>query len=284
MATSCLAIAVLARAAEPAAGGEEAQIRAASAAYMAALGRGDVKAVIDAWTPQGRFVDSAGEAHLAREMASREFPAEGHVSEGQEFPIRPTTIRLATPQVAIEESTLGDEGAASSFLAIWVKQDQRWLLDYLREISGPAAPPQNPLEELNWLVGEWQTEGEGPVAKIETKWTDDKRFLLQEFEVESTGEQPFRVEQRIGWDASRNQIRSWLFRSDGGFEEGTWSRTGDVWVVEKLGVLPDGEKTSTVNFWSHEPPNRCWFKILDARVGDRKLDDVIIRMSRAATR
>jgi ketosteroid isomerase-like protein len=277
---ACVAISAMAPAADPPIADEQAKIRAASKAYLTALSQGDVRSIVDAWTLQGTFVDVAGETHLAREMAAREFSGETHVKESRDLRTSATSIRLVTPQVAIEQCDPDADEATTSFLAIWVKQDQRWLLDYLREIPGPPEPPQNPLEELDWLVGAWRTEGEGAKATLETKWSNGKRFLLQEFKIDLPDQSPFRVQQRIGWDPSSKQIRSWLFRSDGGFEEGVWSRAGDVWVVKRVGVMPDGEKTSTVNFWTHEPPEKCWFKALEAKMGDHKLDDVVLLLSR----
>lgn len=264
---------------------EEAAIRAASQAYMTALGASDVDTIVEFWTPVGTFVDVAGDVHLAREMAAREFSGKTKAKEPQELRHQAThhpatSIRLTTPQVAIEQSKPGDEGASTSFLAIWVKQDERWRLDYFREIAEPVATTSNPLEELDWLIGKWQAEEGGPAATLEAKWIDDKRFILQEFTVQTPNEGALRVQQRIGWDPASNQIRSWLFRSDGGFEEGVWDRAGDVWVVKKVGVLPDGEKTSTVNFWTHEAPASCWFKTLQARVGDQHLEDVVVRLLR----
>lgn len=254
-------------------------IRTASQAYVTALQAGDVKAVIDAWTPQGTFVDASGAVHLAREMAAREFSAKQAAAEARELQAHETAIRLTTPDVAIEQSAPGGDDAAS-FMAIWVKQGGRWRLDYLREIGGASTATANPLEDLEWLIGKWQAGGDGPAATLEAKWIDDKRFIVQKFRVERPDGETFRMEQRIGWDPASEQIRSWLFRSDGGFEEGIWSREGDVWVVKKAGVLPDGQTTSTVNFWTHEPPETCWFKACHSQVGEQKLEDVVMQLKR----
>ena len=256
-----------------------AAIRTASQAYMAALQAGDVKAVMDAWTPQGTFVDASGQVHLAREMAAREFSAKQAAAEARELQAHETAIRLTTPDVAIEQSAPGGD---ASFMAIWVKHEGRWRLDYLREIGGASAATANPLEDLEWLIGKWQAGGDGPAATLEAKWIDDKRFIVQKFQVQRPDGETFRMEQRIGWDPASEQIRSWLFRSDGGFEEGIWSREGDVWVVKKAGVLPDGQTTSTVNFWTHEPPETCWFKACHSRVGEQKLEDVVMQLKRVA--
>jgi hypothetical protein len=55
------------------------------------------------------------------------------------------------------------------------------------------------------------------------------------------------VIQVIGWDASAGKIRSWVFDSDGGFGEGTWTKKGNRWLVDANATLPDGRKTSAIN-------------------------------------
>ena len=38
--------------------------------------------------------------------------------------------------------------------------------------------------------------------------------------------------QVIGWDPAAGTIRSWMFDSDGGFGEGTWSKKDNSWIVK----------------------------------------------------
>lgn len=53
--------------------------------------------------------------------------------------------------------------------------------------------------------------------------------------------------QMIGWDPAAKQIRSWVFDSDGGFGEGTWTKKESRWFIPFTGTLPDGSKSSAVN-------------------------------------
>jgi hypothetical protein len=36
----------------------------------------------------------------------------------------------------------------------------------------------------------------------------------------------------IGWDPDRQQIRSWIFDSNGGFGESTWANDGEHWLIQ----------------------------------------------------
>ncbi len=57
--------------------------------------------------------------------------------------------------------------------------------------------------------------------------------------------------QLIGWDPAAKQIRSWVFDSDGGFGQGTWTRKDNRWSNQQSGVLPDGRKSSSVNIFTY---------------------------------
>ena len=53
--------------------------------------------------------------------------------------------------------------------------------------------------------------------------------------------------QLIGWDPSTGKIRSWVFDSDGGFGEATWTKKGNRWIINAAATMPDGRKTSAIN-------------------------------------
>ena len=42
----------------------------------------------------------------------------------------------------------------------------------------------------------------------------------------------------------RQQIRSWIFDSNGGFGESTWVNNGEDWLIRASNVLPDGSRST----------------------------------------
>ncbi len=265
------------------------QIRKASSNYVEALNRGDPDAIASFWTPQGTFVDADDNTHQAQELARQEFSNDVAPQDERIVAKHQSTIRLITPDVAIEQGSdglkqTGHRGSPQTrFIAIWVQTGDRWLLDYLKELSVPSPSQKGRLDELGWMVGHWNFQADGTKARLSVSWSDQRRFLIQRYTVQIPGQDELRGEQRIAWDPSRKQIRSWLFRSDGGFVEGVWSREEDAWVVKKVGVMPDGERTTAINLWVHEDPDTCWFKSLNAKVGDLKVDDVILQFTRTSS-
>ncbi len=168
------------------------------------------------------------------------------------------SIRFVTPQVAIEDGVHRLSAAAPAdvslvrrYTAIWVKQDDKWLLDGVRELAARADAPRNRLEALSWMLGDWVSE-DGKTLRLSCRWSDDQHFLLREIEVASSDRGPLRVTQRIGWDAHEKQVKSWTFDSQGGHGDGLWFHQGDRWIVEAAIVLPDGRVATGANVMVRE--------------------------------
>jgi hypothetical protein len=51
----------------------------------------------------------------------------------------------------------------------------------------------------------------------------------------------------VGWDPDRQQIRSWIFDSNGGFGESSWSYDDGHWLIRASNVLPDGSRSTAEN-------------------------------------
>ncbi len=60
----------------------------------------------------------------------------------------------------------------------------------------------------------------------------------------------FEGTQVIGWDPAEGTIRSWMFDSDGGFGEGTWTKKDNRWTIKFKQVLPDGRRASATNIYT----------------------------------
>jgi hypothetical protein len=136
------------------------------------------------------------------------------------------------------------------------------------ETAAESSQVSNPLEHLNWLIGEWVAKGEGYQARSTAKWSENCNFIVSQFSVERPGGKTLCGTQRIGWDPAAERIRSWVFDSDGGISEGIWQQEGDAWMVKNVGVLPDGRRSSAANFWVREGDDRYVIKTSHIKVND----------------
>ena len=260
-------------------------IRAAAAAYKAALDRGDGPALAGFWTADGDIIDDDGRVLNGRETVGRIVkPTDG--SPPLEFKIAETNLRFVTADVAIEDGTVeivlpgAGTGLKGRFSATWTRQEGGWKLAGLRESRIDQGQPLT-LPDLDWMVGDWivvDETGAGrsdrPTIEMKVRWNPTRTFLLRDMTIAPAGGGPeasdmlaMHVTQRIGWDPLSKQIHSWVFSSDGGHGEAVWSRDGRSWVARATSVLPDGTQTSSLNIYTYDGKDRCTWRSIPTHVG-----------------
>jgi len=242
-----------------------AEIRDTMRSYLRAFNRHDSAALAAHWSESGENLDldsgevTAAGRHEVRDVFASLFEAD----DAATIDIDVRSIRPLRDDVAIVDgvsliSFAEGPPASSRFSAVVVKQDGRWVLENVREaaLPVPGGPARKPLEDLAWLVGSWEDDGEGVTASSQCVWTSGRGFLIRShvFTPDAASEQrPASGDERIpallpaaddkarelteviGWDPDRGAIRSWIFSSDGRFAEGSWSRDGAAWTVHVEG-------------------------------------------------
>ena len=130
---------------------------------------------------------------------------------------------------------------------VWSFKGGRWQLQKVNDHK-PAelAKHQEALRELDWMVGDWVDRGEDETVETTCQWVGDTAFLARRFKVSVSGKLEQEGVQIIGWDPEQKHIRSWLFDTDGGFAEATWSWKDNMWSLNNRHVLPDGRKASSI--------------------------------------
>ena len=248
----------------PVASADEKAIRAAGEAYAAAMNQGDAKALAAAWTADGDYIDASGQRFKARDLIAEDFGASPTSDRPHRLEVKETTIRLITPEVAIEdgltETTAQASGAIAvgRFTAIWVKQQDKWLLDGVRENGTLPLTDGEQLAPLTWMIGDWIGEAGGLTYTLSVRWTDGNHFLVRHFAVREKEQVLVDGTQYVGWDADRKAIRSWTFDSHGTRSEADWSFVEGAWVVQNVSTLPDGRTTSMTSNYKQEAGSLTW--------------------------
>jgi uncharacterized protein (TIGR02246 family) len=252
-------------------------IRATIDSYVAAYNRGDAKAVAAHWSDSGEWISPSGQRFQGKQAIEREMQALFHENKGVHIEVVNPSIRLLSPQVAIEEGTVrvirpSEAPSESTYLAVDVKEGDRWKLNTVRETEIPETlSASTQLQELAWLVGDWVDDSPEVDDAASVTWTKNKTFLTYAFKVSSPAGDDLNGTQVIGWDPAAGTVRSWMFDSDGGFGEGTWSKKGNSWLVKFNQVLPDGRKASATNIYTVVDGNTFTWKSIG-----RKLDGQFI--------
>ena len=245
-------ICCVAGAAEPTA--DEMAIRKAAASYVMAWQQRDAAKLAAHWAPEAVYISPvSGEKVKGRAAIQAEFARVFQAAGKARLKVEIDSVRFLTPEVAIEDGTaqvIAEEGEPerSSYTAVHVKKEGKWLLDSVRETVLPPPPSSyEQLQGLEWLIGEWADESDHATIHAVCRWSANKAFLTRTFTVIVGDEVNSQGVQIIGWDAAKKQIRSWAFDSDGGLAEGEWKQNGDRWVIHSKNTLPDGRTGSSIN-------------------------------------
>ena len=270
----CFSAADAGAAAPDAQAAETKAIRQASANYIAAIRQGDAEKIAACWTPEGDFIDSTGRAANGRELSQA--AARAHQDESAALAPTVDSIRFITADVAIEDGTIELKGAdvkgaeTTHFTAVWVRRDGKWLLDSVREAAGVKQTHQDKLRALEWLVGDWRSEGDSS-AQVEAScnWNAEKNYLLREIRIRPESGPVHAVSQRMGWDPRTKQIRIWTFDAAGGFGEGVWNQEGNAWVVATKAVTADGKSAKSVNTYTRVNEDAFLWESISAVDGEQ---------------
>ncbi|MEM8678604.1 MAG: SgcJ/EcaC family oxidoreductase, partial [Planctomycetota bacterium] len=162
-------------------------------------------------------------------------------------------VRFVGPDVAIVEGAAtiktGDEAPIRSlYTAVLHKQGDRWLIANSHERDMPRAPTAyDALQPLEWLVGTWQDETDEASVMTTVRWAPSRNFLIRSFEVSFKDGEGFSGTQLFGWDPLSQQIRTWVFNSDGSFGDGTVSKSDNDWLIKMNQIQSDGRLASGTN-------------------------------------
>jgi uncharacterized protein (TIGR02246 family) len=253
----------------------------AFASLAASYNARDPKALADQFAPKAEFVDAEGNVFEGRDAIAREFTALFDVNPRNELALAATAIReispgiLSSDGVATFAALKGSDPATVDFTAVLVAQaDGRWLLGSIRskgERSVRSAHTR--LKQLEWLIGDWVDESNESTMHMSTRWSDDANFLVTRFRIQVAGRNVMSGIERIGWDASLEKFRSWVFDSQGGHASGIWTNLDDRWIVKSTGVSSDGDVCSATHTYERKGEGAFLFSVTERIEGDETPPD-----------
>jgi uncharacterized protein (TIGR02246 family) len=231
---------------------EKAAVLALDKEYEAAFAKGDAPALAAFFAEDAEQTTDDGTILRGRASIEESIRDGFKSNKGAKLVIAPESVRLLAPEVVVEKGsttvTAKDGGTNSSlYTAIYVKKEGKWKISQLIETAVPAATPRDHLEELAWLVGDWEDSDKTNDLSVRSQfvWARGGNFLTRNVTVKRGAETTLEGWQVIGWDPLEEHIRSWTFDSEGGFAEGRWTRDGQHWLLRETGQAADGSRTSS---------------------------------------
>jgi uncharacterized protein (TIGR02246 family) len=263
-----------------------AAVRKSAEQMVQLFNAGKADQVAALFLPRGELVDEEGTVYQGQQEIKDLLNAFFKQFPGAKLSLNIESMRLVGP-VMIEEGTrtmTTADGATKSkfkYIAVWAKTERGWQIASFRDFDDDPAPtPHDHLQPLAWIVGDWINEGADGKVAISYRWSDDKNFLLGDFQMTSADGVPRKTSQRIGWDASIGKIRSWIFDADGGFADGTWTILDDDIVIKSSSVNPDGTTATATMYITLKDKDHFSIEGTDRIVGDSLEDDFEITVTR----
>jgi uncharacterized protein (TIGR02246 family) len=233
---------------------EKAAVIANDRAFEAAYAKADVKALADFFADDAEYTSEEGQTFSGRAQIEETLRAGLLARKGGKIAINPETVRALSPDVVSEKGSTtvtgkNGESNTSLYTAIHVKKDGKWKISQLVESPMPTVSPREHLEELAWLVGNWEEADKTNDLTVQSQylWARGGNFLSRNVTVKRGGNVTLEGWQIVGWDPIEERIRTWTFDGEGGFAEGYYTREGERWLLRETGVAPDGSRTSADN-------------------------------------
>jgi uncharacterized protein (TIGR02246 family) len=263
---------------------DEAAIRASGAKFAEAYNARDAKKLAQLWSPEAVYFDPLTDEKIVGRDAIEQMFADAFADKKDaKLTVDVNSIDFVSPNVAVLRGVAhvtqsGAEPEDSEFTSVRVRHDGRWLIDRVTEVEKEKAPPSNyeHLKELEWMIGSWHDDDPRPGVELQTdcEWTKNKNFITRSFAI-AIGDQVNKSGmQIIGWDPVAKQIHSWVFDSDGGYAEGTWTHSGKQWSIHNKGTLPDGAKVTSVNIMTQIDVDAFKWESVNRSLDDELLPNV----------
>ena len=219
--------------------------------YQQAYDRGDAKTLASFYAEDVDYIDQDGVEVKGRGEMEKLFIENFQANPGAKIAITIEEVKPLTPDVQVNRgvaTVTATSGLTEStrYAAVLAKKNDGWQIYQLTETAAPAPSASSQLEALKWLIGIWENKDADQTVETKVEWAGDKNFLVRTFKLKDEEGETDGWEI-VGWDPDRQQIRSWIFDSNGGFGESSWSYDGGHWLIRASNVLPDGSRSTGEN-------------------------------------
>jgi uncharacterized protein (TIGR02246 family) len=290
--TICLALAcaLQVRAEEPSP--EIVGLHKAADEFVTAYNNKDSAAIAALFTEDGEMTDVTGkDLTSGREQIKTRYE---RIFSGDPaaIAIEVHSVRVVAPNIAIEDGTIhltpsGDENApprSTTYTAVLAKNPHGiWQIASTRSLSD-ATDAIGQLADLAEVIkGEWTSRtSDGVKLDIAFGWDPTGRFLAGETLTTTADGEPQSGNIRIGWNAARKCIVSWIFDSKGGATQGVWTPTDEGWLIRAEGTTADGETITASQELTTEGNDTLIWVATNRVVDGGKQPDTTLRIVRQA--
>jgi uncharacterized protein (TIGR02246 family) len=260
---------------------DEKAIRNIVQSYQEAYNRQDAEKLAAEWTSDATYINPVtGESAEGKEAIKKLFKEKFAQAKRRQLKITIKNIEFPNANEAIErgvmEVTAQDQPVHQvAYKAEYVRENGKWLINAMGEIElqNPASHFEQ-LKDLSWLVGKWEDSDDNVAISFNNQWDKYKNFIVQHFRMKVYGQDNIEGKQIIAWDPVNEQVRSWVFDSDGGFGEGTWEKVNNSWIATMQFTLSDGRVATSINIYTPVDAKSYTFASEEREVDGEVLPDM----------
>lgn len=260
---------------------DQKAIRSTIEGYVQAFNAQDAPKLVSYWAENGDYIDLRGRMIKGRENILAEYDTFFKAFGKATMTINVASLDFATEGTVIEDGIRevqfpeNQPAREIRYTAVHVKKDGKWLVQNVRDAVVFEESNYDYLSGLEWMVGDWMDEEEGGVV-IQTScvWSPNRNFLIRSFTTMENGEESLGGTQWIGWDPTAGAIRSWLFDSDGGFGQGTWTADGSKWTIDSNSISPNGKTVKETHVMTFIDPNTMSLEATNRLLDGKPLPDL----------
>lgn len=285
-----LACALQVRAEEPSP--EIAGLQKAASDFVAAYNKKDAAAIAALFTEDGEMGDITGKDLTSGRQEIKGRYEEIFASDPVSMAVEVDSVRLVAPNLAIEDGTVhltpaGDENApprSMTYTAVLAKgADGAWQIASTRNLTD-ATDAAGQLADLAEVVkGEWTSRtSDGVQLDLAFGWDPSGKFLAGDTLTTTADAEPQAGNIRIGWNAARKCIVSWIFDAKGGVTQGVWTPTNEGWMIRAEGTTADGETITASQELTTEGNDTLIWSATNRVVDGEKQPDTELRIVRQA--
>jgi uncharacterized protein (TIGR02246 family) len=248
-------------------------------ASIQAFNSRDAAALAANWTEEGEYTLNDGEAVHGRAAIQKGYEEFFKTLKGKpNVEVQTDNLRFTSADTALSEVTLrlkneqGDVIATSWRNTLVVREDGQWKVALVQEWDRDPALDDS-LKDLEWLIGTWHMDGKDREVTTTYEWDENKKFIRGKYTIKQDGKVVESGTQVFAEDKGDGGIRSWVFQSDGGYGDGTWTRQGKTWTVDFGGTTSDGKKLSATVIYVHVDANTFTWQSTQQTVDGQPIPD-----------
>jgi uncharacterized protein (TIGR02246 family) len=248
-------------------------------ANIQAFNNRDAAAIAANWTAEAEYIRNDGEPIRGRADIQKGYAEFFRTLKGKPtVEVQIDNLRFPSADTAVSEVTLRLKNEQGELIGsnwrntLLVREAGQWKVAMVQEWDRDTSMDDS-LKDLEWLIGTWRMATKDRDVTTTYEWDENKAFIRGKYSAKQGAKAAESGTQMFGRDNADGGIRSWIFQSDGGYGDGTWTREGKKWTVDFAGVTHDGKRLRATVIYMRVDANTFTWQSVQQTVDSQPIAD-----------